>query len=517
MEYDGQVLADWAYHLVGALGGRLSDDVVRLVLQRVEQARVPAPAAGHTWSGVHTLLRGRPPVSRDARLAPTPSGGHRLLGHHGFAGESVLDALVRWRDAYGDVVRLRFGLMTAHVISDPELVRQVLQERHRIYQKTTRGVYKLRLVLGLGLLTSDGDYWLRHRRIAQPAFHRRRIAGFADCMVGAAAEEMGRWTPDERFDLHASMMRLTLRVVADTLLGADIAARVAEEVAAAVDTLVADTHRRINSIVDLPLHVPTFRNLRFTRAVGRLDEIVLELVRERRRNPQPTDDLLSMLLEARDEETGESMDDAQLRDEVMTIFLAGHETTANALTWSLYLLSLHPDVRRRLEQEVDRVLEGRAPGHADFALLPYTKQVIQEAMRLYPPAWMTARTPTQDDELGGFFIPKESLVFVCPWVVHRHPDHWQHPEGFDPDRFAERCSAGRHRYAYFPFGGGPRVCIGQGFAMLEAVLILAAITQRWRLNLYPGFEAVPDPLITLRPRGGVPVIARTRSQAQVEH
>jgi cytochrome P450 len=215
-------------------------------------------------------------------------------------------------------------------------------------------------------------------------------------------------------------------------------------------------------------------------------------------------------MDARDQDTGEQMTDAQFRDEVMTIFLAGHETTASALSWTWYLLSIHPDVRARMHEELDRVLAGRPPTIEDLSQLAYTKQVVQEALRLYPPAWVVGRCPTEDDRIGGYFIPAGSLVFTCPWVTHRHPDFWEGPEGFDPERFAPQRVAERPRFAYFPFGGGPRQCIGNTFALVEAQLVLATVAQRWRLDLVPGTRVQPEALITLRPRGGLPMTLHRR-------
>ena len=244
---------------------------------------------------------------------------------------------------------------------------------------------------------------------------------------------------------------------------------------------------------------------------GDLDAVVLDMIAERRKSGVTGDDLLGMFMEVADEETGERMTDAQLRDEVMTVFLAGHETTANALSWALYLLGTSPEVWRKLAAEVDAVLEGgRRASPEDFGRLVYTRQVMEEAMRLYPPAWMIARAPIADTTLGGYFLPAGSLVFLPPWIVHRHPDHWESPEGFDPDRFAPGADADRHRYAYFPFGGGPRQCIGNNFALMEATLILATIARDFRLDLVPGFPVEPEPQVTLRPKHGVRVVASRR-------
>ena len=297
-------------------------------------------------------------------------------------------------------------------------------------------------------------------------------------------------------------MALTLRIVSETLLGTDVTSATST-VGRALDVVIADVNRRVNQLVDVPPPFPTRTNRRFMDAMNVLDEVVLDMIRERRRAGLARDDLLQMLMDTRDADTGEGMSDDQLRDEVMTIFLAGHETTANALSWSLYLLGRSPEVARKLRAEVRHVLGDRPATFDDVPALRYTRQVLDEAMRLYPPAWMIARSPVEDTELGGYFLPARSLLLTSPWVVHRHPDFWTDPEGFDPERFAPEARREQHRFQYFPFGGGPRLCIGNNFATMEAQLILATLTQRWHLELVPGHPVIPEPLVTLRPRGGL--------------
>jgi cytochrome P450 len=362
-------------------------------------------------------------------------------------------------------------------------------------------------VLGNGLLTSEGDFWRRQRRIAQPAFHKERIAAFGDVMVRAAEDTARAWTAVAKsggtLDVAAEMMRLTLRIAGETLLSSDVTGHAAV-VGDAVSLLLREANRRILQPIEVPLRVPTPNNRRVLRVLSELDAIVFRMIEDRRRmtGGRPSD-LLTMLMEARDEETGEGMTDKQLRDEVLTIFLAGHETTANALSWTFYLLSLHPEVARRTSAELADVLGGRAPQVADLGRLVYTTAVLKEAMRLFPPAWIVGRRAVEDDTIDGYDIPRDSIVFVSPWLTHRHPAFWQNPEGFDPERFLPERAATIHRYAYFPFGAGPRLCIGQGFAMIEAVLLLATLAQRIRLDLVPGHRVVPHPSITLRPRYGI--------------
>ncbi len=483
----------------------------KMALDRAKKARVPAEIRG--LGDTRTMLRGGPEVPAGLKLAPSPGSAVPILGHvRSFQmreGEQRLRNLLRFREELGDIVRFQFGGITAHLMANPDHIQRALQEKNKLYGKNTRGMHKLRLVLGTGLLTNDGESWLSQRRIAQPAFHRRRIAGFGDDFATATEEMIAKWRQGESLDIHYEMMKVTLRIVGQTLLGTDVT-KESDAIGRAVSTVVEDVNERVNALVDLPPPFPTRRNKRLQIAMDVLDGIVLDMIEQRRRSGESGDDLLGMLMDAQDEETGESMDDAQLRDEVMTIFLAGHETTANALTWTLYQLSKSPTVARQMQAEVDEVLGGRKATAADAKDLTYTKQVLQESMRLYPPAWMIARSPDEDDVVDGYHIPKSSLVFLCPWVTHRHPDHWDDPEGFDPDRFSPERSKGRHRFAYFPFGGGPRLCIGNNFALMEAQLILATIARDWRLDLVPGHPVEMEPLVTLRPKHGIAMVPHRR-------
>ena len=409
---------------------------------------------------------------------------------------------------YGPIVRFEFPFVTAHLLSSPEHIERVLVKEHRLFNKRTRGYDQLRTFLGNGLVTSEGDFWLRQRRISQPAFHKQRIAGFADTFVRCANELGERWEQDARLgrtiDLHADMMKLTLRIASLTLLSADTGSR-ASEVGEAIDFMLHESVSRINNPFRLPDSVPTPGNRRAARAAETLDRIVLDIIATRRRGKQREDDLLQMLLEARDDETGEGMTDQQLRDEVMTMFLAGHETTANALTWTFVLLSRFPQIARGLAAEANAVLGSREAKAEDAAQLELSRRALSESMRLYPPVWVIGRSPEEDVEFDGYTVPKGSLLFMSPWVTQRLPSLWDDPEGFDPDRFAPERQKLMHRYQYFPFSVGPRMCIGAGFAMLEQQLVLSTLAQRFRLDLVPGTPVVPEPLITLRPRGDVPM------------
>jgi cytochrome P450 len=454
----------------------------------------------------YSLATGRPRIPAGASLAPTPSGGEPLLGHMRQGTGDPLRAFLRWHREVGDIVRLNLLGVTAHMLAHPKQIRLVLQEGARRYTKPLQGRRALSGILGRGLLVSEGEFWLRQRRIAQPAFHKSRIDGFAERMVVAAEDLAREWEGRrEPFDLSRDMMRLTLRVVQETLLGTAANNADFERIGHAVDYVNEGTNWKIQRGIFNIDWIPTRGNREFMRQRAVLDEVVHRMIRERRRQSS-REDLLSMLLEAQDEETGERMDDEQVRDEVMTIFLAGHETTANALSWTFYLLGRHPEHARRVQAEVREVLGDRAPTASDASKLVYTRMVIQEAMRLYPPAWLLARAPIADEEIEGFFIPARTRIFVIPWVTHRHPALWSDPEGFDPERFRDPKAI--DRWAYFPFGGGPRLCIGHAFAMMEATLLLATLARRFHLELVSGHPVEPSPLITLRPKNGVRVVAR---------
>lgn len=412
---------------------------------------------------------------------------------------------------HGEVVYFKVGPRHGFLITNPGDVRHVLQDNARNYHKSP--LYeKLRVALGNGLLTSEDDFWLRQRRIAQPAFHRQRIATLAGVMAASASEMAAEWetlaSAGRPVDIAEEMMRLTRTVVLRTLLGADLG-----PMGGRVDQAWTVINQHIGeSFWSLGLFdmVPSARQRRYAAARAVLRDAVDYVISQRRNHPDDSADLLSMLMSARDADTGEAMTDDQLRVEVTTFLLAGQETTSLVLTWTWFLLSQHAAVRRRLEEEVDGALEGRRPEYADLAGLPYTRMVIDEAMRLYPPAWGFSRQALGDDELGGFHLPRGWLAFVVPYVIHRLPAFWEDPEAFDPERFLPERSAARPKFAYLPFGAGPRQCIGNQFALIEAPLVLATLAQHYRLRLAPGHTVEPWPLITLRPRFGMPMIVERR-------
>ena len=402
---------------------------------------------------------------------------------------------------HGDFVRFRLGPYRVYLLSRPDYISHVLQKNPRNYLKDG---YEHIEIVGNGLLASEGDFWRRQRRLAQPAFHRECLAEMAKTMTDATEKMLGRSgarSTDDPLDLDAEMSRLTLEIVGRTLFSAEVGDE-AGKVGSALATVLNLGFQRTGRFVPVPLGVPTPKNRRYRNAVRHLNGVVGALISGRRAGGGGEDDLLAMLLEARDADTGEGMGERQLRDEVMTILTAGYETTARALAWTWYLLDANPHVRERLERELDG-LNGRVPTFGDLDRLTYTKMVLQESMRLFPPVWGLSRLVAQEDEIGGYRISKGSRVVVSQYVTHRHPDFWDNPETFDPERFTPERSAGRPRYAYFPFSGGPRQCIGNNFAMMEAVLVIATIARRYRLTLAPGHPVEPEPSFTLRSRHGM--------------
>jgi cytochrome P450 len=413
----------------------------------------------------------------------------------------------------GDVVSFKVGWRLFHLVASPEGVQRVLVDNYPNYTKETRGQDLLRTVLGDGLVTSEGDAWRRQRRLAQPAFHKDRLATFVPIMTRSAREMLATWKDGETRDVSAELSKLTLTAVGRALMSSELADS-ATDVGQALTLVLREIAARTISIVDLFLgtRVPTPRNRRFNSAIASLDRVVEATIAERRRDPGQHQDLLSLLMTARDEETQLGMSDRLLRDQVITMILAGHETTSNALAWTLLLLSKHPAVARQARAEVESVLGDREPELADLGRLEYVRAVVEESMRLYPPVWTLARNVLHDDVISGYDVPGGSYVFVSPWVTHRHPDVWDNPEGFDPERFLGHSSGERARYAYFPFGGGARQCIGNTFALTEAQVILAMILQRFRLDLMPGQRIEPEPLATLRPKYGMEMRIKARKE-----
>ena len=424
-------------------------------------------------------------------------------GHVFYFRRDPLKFFTRLAREYGDAVQFRAGPQRVFLLNHPDYVRDVLVTHHERFQKG-RALQRSKRLLGEGLLTSEGEYHRRQRRLAQPAFHRQRINSYGQVMVEYAAKTSARWRDGETLDISGEMMRLTLAVVGKTLFDADVESD-ADEVGEALTEVLELFGYLMLPFSELLEKLPLPPRRRFERARARLDAVIYRIIEERRRSGADRGDLLSMLLFAVDEEGDRSgMTNEQLRDEVMTLFLAGHETTANALTWAWVLLAQNPEAESALHEELDSVLEGgRPPTVEDVPALRYTEMVVAETMRLYPPAYAIGRLSLEDQEVGGYLIPRGSLVLLSQYVMHRDPRFFPDPAAFDPLRFAPEAKSERPQFSYFPFGGGPRRCIGEGFAWTEATLMLATIARRWRLRLAHDGRIEPQPRITLRPKGEV--------------
>lgn len=410
---------------------------------------------------------------------------------------------------YGDVVPVRFGPRRAVLFYHPDAIEEVLVTQSRDFVKSP-GVQLLRPLLGDGLLLSERDFWLRQRRLVQPAFHRPRVAAYGDVMTAYAARRLADWKEGDVLDVHDEMMSLTQAIVAKTLFDAEVSDE-AHEVGTASHVLMQDFGARVGSLLQLlPSWVPTPANVRVRRAIRRLDQVVYRMIAARRRSVEDRGDLLSILLHAQDADDGTGMTDQQVRDEVMTLFMAGHETTAVALSWTWYLLAQYPEVDGRLAEELRTVLGARPPTAADLPRLPYTGMVVSESMRLYPPVYAIGRQAATPTEVAGHPVAAGVIVVLPTWVVQRDPRWFEEPEAFRPERWEDERAHRLPRYAYFPFGGGPRQCIGNGFAMMEASLLLAAIAQRFRLTMVPGQRVTPTPYVTLRPEPGIRMLLARR-------
>jgi cytochrome P450 len=431
-----------------------------------------------------------------ATVASGPTG-HWLWGNLTDLRHDMLGFLLRCAREYGDVVPMRFADRRALLLSHPKAIEYVLVTENRRFQKHF-AVQLLRPLLGNGLLNNEGASWLSQRRLCQPAFHRERIEGYAASMVSLAEQLLREWRSQPQRDVHDDMMRLTLGIATKTLMDVD-AGDEALTVSEAADVIMEDFTHRFQSAVRLPYWVPTARNRRVIAAIRQLDGLIRSMITSRRASRADHGDLLSTLIHIRDVDDGHAMTDRQLRDEIMTMFLAGHETTAVTLTWTWYLLGQHPAIEEKLRQQIVSVLNGRLPTSSDVPNLAYCEYVIREALRLYPPAYLIGRRALEPMEFGDLQIPSGINVLMSQWVVH-HDERWfAEPDAFRPDRWAEPGISQLPKYAYFPFGGGPRSCIGNQFAMFEMVLILATLVPPFRIQLDSMKRIRPRPAVTLRP------------------
>ncbi len=451
-------------------------------------------------------------VPKERRQAPPTPRANRLFGTARRLQRDPLVCLQDFVAEVGPAVRYQFfAHMWAYLFVNPEHYQHILQDNYKNFTKMPSPIFQLLLPLvGKGLLSNDGDSWLRQRRLAQPAFHRKQIQDLAQIMTATAQRRMSRWDElahagnDVSFD--REMMELTLEIVGKALFSVDLTGPARE---------VGNIFNRLNDLFAklmvspfalFTMRIPFWPSTRQVGLdVGAIDQLIYGIINERRESGTPGNDLMGMLLSARDQDTGEGMDEKQLRDEVTTLLIAGHETTTLLLTWFFYSLAKYPEIEAQVHEEVDRTLSGRLPTVEDIPNLVYTRQVIDETLRLYPPAYGLSRFCNSADVIGGYDVQANAPISLCPFITHRMPEFWRQPLKFDPERFNPAADSGRHRFAYIPFGAGPRQCIGEGFALTEGVLVAAAIAQRFRLRIPDNHVAQLDPQITLHPKGGMPM------------
>jgi cytochrome P450 len=458
--------------------------------------------------------------------ASEPAAGTQLPAPKTFAGPAghwaagclpemqrdPLGLYMRAKAQYGDYVRLRVvpGIY-CYVLTHPDAVEHVLHKAHKNYRKPDIFYKSVSLLVGNGLFTNEGEPWMTQRRLAQPAFHTQFIASLTPLMVEGAEifvrEQIAK--TGQVLDIVPEMMKVGLRIASTTLFSADISGE-ADTIGKAFRAAFKHVSDRLNSLQLIPAWLPTPANRRFKQAKKSLDETVLGFIASHRRTPGKSPDLLTMLVNAHDERTGHGMADRQLLDEALTLLAGGHENMGSALAWTWYLLGKHPDSQERLFEEIDAQLKGRLPTMEDLPKMPLLTATFEESLRIYPPGWGELRESIEPDDINGYAIPRKALIILCQWVTHRHPDFWDEPEIFRPERFLNAAGPQRHRFAYFPFGGGPRICLGLQFAMIEGPLVLATILRRFRVELVADQQVVPDATFTLRPKYGLKVILHPR-------
>lgn len=451
-------------------------------------------------------------LHQNRALPLLPPRTHRLplLGPVVGLAAHPLRFLEQARERYGDIYTLDFGAAKVTMLNNPRHIQHVLVDRATNYRKGGQLWDSIRALLGNGLPVSEGDFWLRQRRMMQPHFHRRRLAGLTTHLVAATSESLAHWdaAAGQPFNLAGAFSPITMRVITRMLFGQGLSREAIDDVSAAMAYMV--DYITVGALArGLPPWVPVPGAKRFERCRAKVDEVVGRLIERQRAGTGADDTLLAMLVEMVDDETGASMDDVQLRDEVVSMFLAGYETTSVTLSWLFHYLARHPKVAQCIKAEVEEVLGEREPGFEDLPRLAYTRMAVMEALRVRPPVWWLTRTAVEDDTIDGLAIPAGSLIGTVFYGAHHHPDHWEHPERFDPERFTPERSAGRHKYAWAPFGAGQRHCIGKDLAMMEAQVIMAMIVQRFSVEHLPS-TARPVASTTLRAGGDINVVLRRR-------
>lgn len=443
------------------------------------------------------------------KAAPPGPKGAPLIGNAREFVQEPLHYLQNCASEYGDIMQISLGTTPIYMLSHPDYIEHVLVTQNKSYNKS-RFTQRRKSLFGNGLIFSEGEFWLRQRRMMQPAFHQRRIATYSAAMVSLAQRMSERWHDGETITLHEDMMQLSLEIVVKTLFDAETTGDV-QQIGRTLDVLIEQVSAAAVRPIQFPDWVPTRGNRQYNAALAELNGIIQQIIREHRQREIENDDLLSLFLHIQDED-GTRMTDKQVRDEVVNLYIAGHETVALALSYTWRLLAEHPEVEAKLHSELDSVLDGRAPIMDDLRHLPYTEQVFTEAMRLFPPVWGIFRDCKSLDEIAGYRITPNTVVLMSPWVVHHDARFYSEPEEFRPERWEKQASQAIPRYAYFPFGGGQRLCIGNMFAMIEARLLLATLAQKWTFSLAPDnpFELIPS--ITIRPKHGIKVVAHSRAK-----
>lgn len=418
--------------------------------------------------------------------------------------------LAQIHQTYGDVVRFKLFQRQVYLVNHPDLVREILVQRRDNYTKDTLSFRMVSVVLGESTFTAMGESWQRKRQLVQPSFHKERIAKLGEIMTDTIAEMLAGWEQNSSsgqvINIADAMMKLTLKIVVRALFSTGLSDQEVQTVADIFTPLLEETNHRISYPFKILHKIPNARNKAYQEYIDQLDEIIFRIIKQRKASPKKYNDLLQMLMDARIEETNMPLSDQELRDEAMTIFIAGHETTANSMSWLWYLLSKNPKILNKVEQEVQDVLGDRRPTAKDFSSLEYCLKVFKETLRLYPPVPILPRHVEKDDILGGFHLKGGSDVFFGAYLLHRRPDFWENPEVFDPSRFDREAERKRSTFAYLPFGGGPRICLGNNFALMEAVFIMAMTVQKFHLRLAPGHRVNPIVSLTTRPEGGMPMI-----------
>ncbi len=446
------------------------------------------------------------------QLPPGPSNTLPEIISHSLHFQRDMIGFLDQMATYGDMVYVRVGPVHGYLMFHPDYVHEVLVAQADKFHKM--GIQKkvIGKVIGNGTFNSDGEYWKQQRKLVQPAFHAKRIAAYADVIVSETEQAINSWQPGIEYDMSREMLKITMGVISKTMFGTDIAGR-QEVISHALDVCLAEETRQMTALYNLPDWLPTPNQIRFRRAIKLFDDLMYEFINTRRQSDEDRGDLLSMLLLAADEE--HRMNDQEVRDEALTLFSAGHETSANTLTWTLAELANHPEVVTKLREEVDRVLGSRSPTLHDLRNLPYTERVIKESMRLHPTAHAFGREPIEDVTIGGYTILKGSVVMLSPHISHRDPRYFERPTEFIPERFVEGFEKTIPRYAYFPFGGGPHVCTGQALAMMELQVVLAMLVQRCDFTRTPGQSAKPKIVLLQRHGDGLRMKVKPRQVAAV--